>query len=183
MLGGTLIFGGSAQTATAAGSYLIAPTGLTSSNYQIQFADGTLTITGSPAPVVDPRDFLPRITPVPTFPTTTPVTLAVSVPQAPVVGPAVSGPAGGQGTAAAPGSPQPGAVSGPSGVAVGGLNYVPTSPQQAEQAADTGSGKKTGDTARDKAEGGAVTRSLQAVTDVLVIDGGINLGTSAVIRE
>jgi len=43
-LGGTLTFTGNSQGATGAGSYAITPQGLTSSNYQISFVNGTLTI-------------------------------------------------------------------------------------------------------------------------------------------
>ena len=43
-LTGALTYGGTAQGAKAAGSYSIAPGGLTASNYAVQFADGTLTI-------------------------------------------------------------------------------------------------------------------------------------------
>jgi filamentous hemagglutinin family protein len=45
VLGGSLGYGGSAQGAVNAGSYAITPSGLTSSNYAITFADGTLTVT------------------------------------------------------------------------------------------------------------------------------------------
>jgi hypothetical protein len=45
VLGGTLTYGGSAQGAINTGSYAIAPSGLTSSNYIITFVNGTLTIT------------------------------------------------------------------------------------------------------------------------------------------
>ncbi len=45
-LGGELIYNGTATTATAVGEdYVIAPGGLTSDNYNIQFVDGTLDIT------------------------------------------------------------------------------------------------------------------------------------------
>ena len=44
-LGGSLSFTGTAATATNAGSYEIIPTGLTSSNYNISFVEGTLDIT------------------------------------------------------------------------------------------------------------------------------------------
>ncbi|MFZ9345457.1 MAG: MBG domain-containing protein, partial [Opitutales bacterium] len=188
---GLLVFSGPAVAATTAGSHAIIPSGLVSVNYDLIFQQGTLTITGSAAPLVDPRDFLPRITPVPTFPTTTPVTLTVSapspvsVPAAPAVtsaGAPSGGTATGQQAASGPGDS---AVTGgrQAPLAVGGLNYVPTSPEQADRAAQNGAGSKEGDTARDKVEGGAVTRSLQAVTDVLVIEGGINLGRGAIIRE
>ncbi|WP_158590463.1 MBG domain-containing protein [Noviherbaspirillum cavernae] len=43
-LGGTLTWGGSAQGAINAGSYAITPSGLSSNNYTIVYASGTLTI-------------------------------------------------------------------------------------------------------------------------------------------
>ncbi|MGZ5544398.1 MAG: beta strand repeat-containing protein, partial [Limisphaerales bacterium] len=43
-LGGALAFDVSDTAATAAGSYTVSPTGLTSSNYQISFAGGTFTV-------------------------------------------------------------------------------------------------------------------------------------------
>jgi hypothetical protein len=49
VLGGTLGYIGTSQGARNAGSYVITPAGLTSSNYAVNFADGTLTI--SPAGV------------------------------------------------------------------------------------------------------------------------------------
>jgi filamentous hemagglutinin family protein len=48
VLGGTLAYGGSAQGAINAGSYAITPSGLTSSNYAITFANGTLTVNTAP---------------------------------------------------------------------------------------------------------------------------------------
>ncbi len=45
VLGGTLMFGGSAQGAKNAGTYAITPGGLTAGNYAITFANGALTIT------------------------------------------------------------------------------------------------------------------------------------------
>ena len=45
VLGGTLVFTGSATTAVNAGSYVITPGGLTSSNYEIGFVDGQLIIS------------------------------------------------------------------------------------------------------------------------------------------
>jgi len=44
VLGGTLGFGGTSQGARNAGSYVITPNGLTSANYTVNFANGTLTI-------------------------------------------------------------------------------------------------------------------------------------------
>jgi len=44
VLGGTISYNGTSQGAINAGSYLITPTGLTSSNYSISYADGSLTV-------------------------------------------------------------------------------------------------------------------------------------------
>ena len=44
VLGGALTYGGTSQGATNVGGYTIVPGGLTSSNYNIGFVDGTLTI-------------------------------------------------------------------------------------------------------------------------------------------
>ncbi len=52
VLGGTLAFTGSATTAVNAGSYVITPGGLTSSNYDIAFVDGQLIITKKDLTVV-----------------------------------------------------------------------------------------------------------------------------------
>lgn len=48
VLGGALVYGGSAQGAVNTGSYAISSHGLTSGNYAITFVDGTLTISGQP---------------------------------------------------------------------------------------------------------------------------------------
>ena len=44
VLGGSLAYGGTSQGAVNAGSYVITPSGLTSGNYAITYADGTLTV-------------------------------------------------------------------------------------------------------------------------------------------
>ena len=44
VLGGALTYGGSSQGAVNAGSYVIAPDGLSSSNYALAYASGTLTV-------------------------------------------------------------------------------------------------------------------------------------------
>ena len=44
VLGGAVAYGGTAQGAINAGPYVIAPSGLSSSNYDITFANGTLTV-------------------------------------------------------------------------------------------------------------------------------------------
>jgi filamentous hemagglutinin family protein len=51
VLGGTLAYGGSSQNAVNAGTYAITPSGLTSTNYAITFANGTLTINKAPLTV------------------------------------------------------------------------------------------------------------------------------------
>jgi hypothetical protein len=48
-LSGTLVYGGNAQGAKAAGSYVITPGGLSAGNYAIQFVDGRLVIQLRPA--------------------------------------------------------------------------------------------------------------------------------------
>ncbi len=51
VLGGTLTYAGSSQGALDAGDYRITPTGVTASNYNVTFADGTLTIEPAPLTV------------------------------------------------------------------------------------------------------------------------------------
>jgi hypothetical protein len=54
VLSGTIIFGGNSQGAVNVGTYTIIPSGLTSSNYAINYVDGTLTINPAlinPAPI------------------------------------------------------------------------------------------------------------------------------------
>jgi hypothetical protein len=56
-LAGMLVFYTPATTTSPAGSYFIAPSGLTSGNYSISFVDGALTITPpviTTPPVVNP---------------------------------------------------------------------------------------------------------------------------------
>ncbi|SJZ64880.1 Ig-like domain-containing protein, partial [Sediminibacterium ginsengisoli] len=48
VLGGTLAYSGTSQTAVNAGTYPITPGGLTAGNYTITFEDGTLTISKRP---------------------------------------------------------------------------------------------------------------------------------------
>ncbi|MHB1121939.1 MAG: two-partner secretion domain-containing protein [Ramlibacter sp.] len=57
VLGGALSYGGSSQGAINAGSYAIAPGGLTSGNYSVGYVDGILTIVPvvqAPPPVIPP---------------------------------------------------------------------------------------------------------------------------------
>jgi hypothetical protein len=53
-LGGTLVYGGSAQGAINAGSYVIQASGLTAGNYDISYVNGTLVIRpGTPGAAVE----------------------------------------------------------------------------------------------------------------------------------
>ena len=74
LLQGTVQYGGSSQGAVTAGSYRIAPSGLSSANYNMRFEDGVLVISAQP-PVITP----PVITPpgVPTTTTTPPLLFAL----------------------------------------------------------------------------------------------------------
>ncbi|WP_157182314.1 YDG domain-containing protein [Methylobacterium sp. WSM2598] len=56
VLGGSLTYGGSAQGARNAGTYAITPAGLTSGNYAISYAPGTLTVTKAPLTVTAGND-------------------------------------------------------------------------------------------------------------------------------
>ena len=58
MLGGALTYTGSSQGAVALGNYVIAPGGLTSTNYAITYANGNLSITtpGSVTPALSASD-------------------------------------------------------------------------------------------------------------------------------
>jgi hypothetical protein len=51
VLGGTLAYTGTSQGARNAGSYVITPAGLSSSNYAVSFADGSLSVAPTPLTV------------------------------------------------------------------------------------------------------------------------------------
>jgi glyoxylate utilization-related uncharacterized protein len=52
VLGGTLAYGGTSQGAVNAASYVITPSGLTSGNYAITYANGALTVSQAPLSVI-----------------------------------------------------------------------------------------------------------------------------------
>ncbi|HOI74492.1 MAG TPA: filamentous hemagglutinin N-terminal domain-containing protein [Syntrophales bacterium] len=54
VLGGLLAYGGSSQGAVQAGTYSIDPSGLTSSNYDLRFVNGILTVVAATPPDVNP---------------------------------------------------------------------------------------------------------------------------------
>ncbi|HCY16337.1 MAG: hypothetical protein A2Z93_08425 [Curvibacter sp. GWA2_64_110] len=73
-LGGSLAWGSSSQGAVNAGSYTLTPSGLTSSNYNISYTNGALTIAGvaaTPAAVAEvkpePQQYMPKAALVPQF--------------------------------------------------------------------------------------------------------------------
>ncbi|MFM2153443.1 MAG: hypothetical protein RL199_1878 [Pseudomonadota bacterium] len=173
VLGGTLTYGGSSQGAINAGAYAITPGGLTSGNYQFIFQDGVLTITGAPAPAVDVRVFLPvpvlvPVLAVPPVAVRLPATpgglnyVPASRPVTDVVAFAPSSvPAG---TPAVNPSPSPSADASP----VGGASVTEAVP--------------AGPTGSRRAQDG-VTRSLMGPLDVIVVNGGVNLGVRPVVAE
>ena len=164
VLSGAMVYGGPASTATTAGTYVVTGSGLTSGNYAITFLPGTLILDPAATPV-DPHLYLPVINVVPVFPAVTPLVLAPT-PAAPAApnAPAIPGPDAGQRT-----------------VAVGGLNYVPMTAAEANQASRNSEQGITKDSDvvkanRERVDNGNITRSLHGATDVYVIDGGLNLG-------
>jgi filamentous hemagglutinin family protein len=64
VLGGTLSYSGTSQGAVNAGSYLLTPGGLTSSNYALSFISANLII--NPPPAIDPPAVLPPVVVPPT---------------------------------------------------------------------------------------------------------------------
>ncbi|MET3440515.1 filamentous hemagglutinin family protein [Variovorax paradoxus] len=66
VLGGSLVYGGSAQGATAAGNYSIVASGLSSGNYTLSYVDGALVISAAGAGPV-PSNPIPPV-PVPPVP-------------------------------------------------------------------------------------------------------------------
>jgi hypothetical protein len=66
-LGGTVAFGTAATAASPVGSYPVTPSGLTSANYVISFANGTLTVTKAPLTVTADNKSKVYGAPNPTF--------------------------------------------------------------------------------------------------------------------
>jgi filamentous hemagglutinin family protein len=65
VLSGSLVYGGSAQGATAAGSYSIAASGLSSGNYTLNYVDGALVISAAGAGPVPSNPIPPVPNPAP----------------------------------------------------------------------------------------------------------------------
>jgi MBG domain (YGX type) len=71
VLTGTLAYAGDSQGATAVGRYAISPSGYISSDYAIQFTDGTLLIAPAPTPkpsITPTIPALPLVSNMPTLP-------------------------------------------------------------------------------------------------------------------
>ncbi|WP_179145322.1 MBG domain-containing protein [Rhizobium sp. RU36D] len=63
VLDGSLVYGGSAQGAVAAGTYDLTVSGLTARNYAIRYLGGVLMVQAAPSPTVTPQ---PTVNPQPT---------------------------------------------------------------------------------------------------------------------
>ena len=96
VLGGSLLYAGSAQGASVAGTYVIAPTGQTASNYNLVFVNGVLTIRpgnateaalGSPEKAVAYSSVLNAVAVVVPAPVLAPVSTLALAP-APLLAPA-----------------------------------------------------------------------------------------------
>ena len=158
VLGGALVYGGSSQGATNAGTYVITPAGLSANhgNYTISYVNGSLTINAASVapkpPVTEPQNYIPRANPVPQFAEVRTIQPATDLPT---------------------GEPS-------------GLNYIPVAPQSPDpQAAQGGqpvaaieadnapsSGRKN--PLEDGLGVSVLPRSTLGPTNVYVVDGGIN---------
>ena len=207
-LAGSPTFGGNSQGAVNAGTYAIAPGGFSSANYALNFVGGVLTIGAAPA-AVDVRVFLPVPVLVPVLavppvtvrlpaapgglnyvPASQPVAnlVAFAPTPAPVLAPLV--PASGRGSVPAPMPATPPAGNQTAAVRNAGAPAAATpevslassvaaaTPAEApaEEAAPAGP------TGSRRAQDG-VTRSLLGPLDVIVVNGGVNLGARPVVAE
>ncbi|MEY4272074.1 MAG: hypothetical protein RL250_940, partial [Verrucomicrobiota bacterium] len=193
VLGGSVTFTGSSQGAVNAGTYVIAPGGFTSSNYALSFVNGVLTITGGstppPAPVVEPQKFLPPVVLVPVLAVPSVAGGGVSVPGGLNYVPA-SRPTGNV-VAFAPGLPPAGSVPASSASAPA-VTAAPLPPASTDSSVSAVGAAPAVDLTAEPAPSGpagsrravdGVTRSLFGPLDVIVINGGVNLGARPVIAE
>ena len=195
-LGGSPTFGGNSQNAVNGGTYAITPGGLTSSNYALIFVDGLLTIGAAPnaptPPEVDVRVFLPVPVLVPVL-AVPPVAVRLpaapgglnyvpaSRPNAEVVAFAPSAPTGAPVTVATPAAGPTAPVAGSSTSAATTVPDSPSSPSAVAEAAPA-EAAPAGPTGSRRAQDG-VTRSLLGPLDVIVVNGGVNLGIRPVVAE
>ena len=180
VLGGSPTFGGNSQNAVNGGTYVLTPGGLTSSNYALSFVNGVLTIGAAPtppaAPAVDVRVFLP-------VPVLVPV---LAVPPVAVRLPAAPGglnyvpssrPAPGV-VAFAPTDAPAASVPAPSSSPATAVSPAPATVAEAAPTDDAPAGPTGSRRAQD-----GVTRSLLGPLDVIVVNGGVNLGLRPVVAE
>jgi hypothetical protein len=180
VLGGSLVFTGSSQNAVNGGTYVLTPGGLTSTNYALSFVNGVLTIGAAPtppaAPEVDVRVFLP-------VPVLVPV---LAVPPVAVRLPAAPGglnyvpssrPAAGV-VAFAPTDAPAASVPAPSSSPATAVSPAPATVAEAAPTDDAPAGPTGSRRAQD-----GVTRSLLGPLDVIVVNGGVNLGLRPVVAE
>ena len=188
-LTGSLSFSGNSQGAVNSGTYVLTPGGYVSNNYALNFVDGALTIGIAP-PAVDVRVFLPQTVVVPVL--AVPV-VTVSLPLAspgglnyvpaslPTPGVVAFAPTTAPAQAVAPsGQPTPAAKD------AAGKPAQPSSADSvaASPAAEPASGEAApaGPNSSRRAQDG-VTRSLLGPLDVIVVNGGVNLGARPVVAE
>ncbi len=193
-LGGSLTFGGNSQNAVNGGTYAITPGGLTSSNYALSFVNGVLTIGASPnaptPPEVDVRVFLPVPVLVPVL-AVPPV--AVRLPAAPgglnyvpasrpVAGVVAFAPNNAPAASAAAPSPVAASVAPSVAPTIVPEAAAPSAAPATVAEASTNEAAPAGPTGSRRAQDG-VTRSLLGPLDVIVVNGGVNLGIRPVVAE
>jgi hypothetical protein len=205
---GSPSYSGSSQGAVNAGTYVLSPGGISAANYDLTFLDGELTIGPAPA-VVDVRVFLPQpvLVPVLAVPPVTvrlpaspgglnyvpeirpasnliafaPTPATVLVPLVPVSG---SGPVSVLTPATSPAGAPPAAVRNAGAPAAATPEASPASPVAVATPAEVPAEEAApaGPNGSRRAQDG-VTRSLLGPLDVIVINGGVNLGIRPVVAE
>ncbi len=176
-LTGSPTFGGNSQGAVNGGTYVITPGGFSSANYALNFVNGVLTIgAGSPPPpAVDVRVFLPVAVLVP----------VLAVPPVAVRLPTTPGglnyvPASRPAANVVAFAPSPTSANATVSVAAPAGPAAPAAAPAAE--ATVTEAAPAGPTGSRRAQDG-VTRSLMGPLDVIVVNGGVNLGVRPVVAE
>ncbi len=188
VLGGSVSFFGNSQGAVNGGTYVITPGGFTSSNYAVNFVNGVLTIGSAPsAPAVDPQKFLPPVVLVPIL--AVPSVAAINVASPGGLNYVPSTRASSNVIAFAPGvapagSANASASSGPAASVTAG-NGAPAAVLSAEAGlvAEASTEAAPAGPAGSRRAVDGVTRSLLGPLDVIVVNGGVNLGARPVIAE
>jgi hypothetical protein len=156
VLSGTLSYGGSAQGATAPGTYSLLPRGLSSLNYDITFLGDFLTITPG-GDTVDPIPYLlPPVKPKPFLVLTQPI---------------------------APSAPVSLGVGGLNYVHVENSSQVGAAPVVAAGVAAPGAPETQPGDNGGPVDVTALPRSIKGPTDVFIIKGGLNIGEKVLLAE